>query len=91
VSSHHILNVNSQLWFVSFMYSSVSMYPSAISAHSRPPLLASGAHSIGFRMVVCVYVVLKTSPVRLQRNADARVRAPKPEKDPVATYLDETA
>ena len=27
--------------------------PSAISAHSRPPLLASGAHSIGFRMVVC--------------------------------------
>ena len=27
--------------------------PSVISAHSRPPLLASGAHSIGFRMVVC--------------------------------------
>jgi hypothetical protein len=27
--------------------------PSAISAHSRPPLLASGAHSIGFRRVVC--------------------------------------
>ncbi len=27
--------------------------PFAISAHSRPPLLASGAHSIGFRMVVC--------------------------------------
>ena len=26
---------------------------SAISAHSRPPLLASGAHSTGFRMVVC--------------------------------------
>ena len=24
-----------------------------ISAHSLPPLLASGAHSIGFRMVVC--------------------------------------
>ena len=23
--------------------------PSVISAHSRPPLLASGAHSIGFR------------------------------------------
>ena len=39
----------------------VSMYdvspldgsPSAISIDSRPPLLASGAHSIGFRMVVC--------------------------------------
>ena len=28
--------------------------PSAISIDSRPPLLASGAHSIGFRtMVVC--------------------------------------
>jgi hypothetical protein len=26
--------------------------PSAISIDSRPPLLASGAHSIGFRMVV---------------------------------------
>jgi hypothetical protein len=24
-----------------------------ISAHSHPPLLATGAHSIGFRMVVC--------------------------------------
>ena len=30
--------------------------PSAISIDSRPPLLASGAHSIGFRMVVCFYV-----------------------------------
>ncbi len=27
--------------------------PSAISIDSRPPLLASGAHSIGFRTVVC--------------------------------------
>ena len=27
--------------------------PSVISAHSLPPLLAAGAHSIGFRMVVC--------------------------------------
>ena len=27
--------------------------PSVISAYSCPPLLASGAHSIGFRMVVC--------------------------------------
>jgi hypothetical protein len=26
---------------------------SVISAHSLPPLLASGAHSIGFRTVVC--------------------------------------
>jgi len=31
--------------------------PSAISIDSRPPLLASGAHSIGFRMVVCVVYV----------------------------------
>ena len=27
--------------------------PSVISAHSLPPLLASGAHSIGCRTVVC--------------------------------------
>ena len=26
---------------------------SVISAHSLPPLLAAGAHSIGFRMGVC--------------------------------------
>ena len=31
--------------------------PSAISAHSRPPLLASGSHSIGFRMVVCCFCI----------------------------------
>ena len=28
--------------------------PPVISAHSLPPLLASGAHSIGFRKVVCL-------------------------------------
>ena len=31
--------------------------PSAISIDSRPPLLASGAHSIGFRMVVCCFCI----------------------------------
>ena len=31
----------------------VKWNPSVISAHSLPPLLAAGAHSIGFRMVVC--------------------------------------
>ena len=44
----------------------VSMYdvspldgsPSVISAHSRPPLLASGAHLIGFRMVVCCLCIV---------------------------------
>ena len=46
-------------WFSEGTY--VSIYdvspldgsPSAISIDSRPPLLASGAHSIGFRWVVC--------------------------------------
>jgi hypothetical protein len=28
------------------------------SAHSRPPLLASGAHSIGFRRLSAVYVFM---------------------------------
>ena len=42
--------------------------PFVISAHSLPPLLASGAHSIGCRMVVCCLCVdfrLPTSDFRL--------------------------
>jgi len=35
--------------------------PSAISIDSRPPLLATGAHSIGFRMVVCCFCIDLTS------------------------------
>ena len=54
--------------FLIYLYSEgtyVSMYdvspldgsPSVISIDSRPPLLASGAHSIGFRMVVCCFCI----------------------------------
>jgi hypothetical protein len=32
--------------------------PSAISIDTRPPLLASGAHSIGFRRLSVVYIDL---------------------------------
>ena len=42
--------------------------PFVISAHSLPPLLASGAHSIGCRMVVCCLCVdfrLPTSDFRV--------------------------
>ena len=51
--------------FVEGTYVSIYMYdvspldgsPSAISIDSRPPLLASGAHSIGFRKGVCCFCI----------------------------------
>ena len=65
-SGAHRLEIGPLLLIYSFSEGTyVSMYdvspldgfPFAISIDSRPPLLASGAHSRGFRMVVCCFCI----------------------------------